>query len=278
MPCPAAELPEPPVGFVLEVQGEWRMQGAAGPVKLQQGQALAAGTRVYRLSEPANTSASSHRLVIARLDGEPLMKWPVKEGVSGGPSALEQDSIMIAPSRRPRASFSDRVYSALAAALFGQKDRYATTLVRGAKAPLAESVLLLKEGVVDFTQLLAPLPEGAYHLRLSVLAALPGEGTAKSAPIRLDHRPGQQAKAGMPGGKPGLYIAKVVELDDGDWLPTGAEAWILLCDSHDFPAKAAQFQQLKDLANEWQKNSNSPAEIRSFLRASLEAISTEHGR
>jgi hypothetical protein len=144
--------------------------------------------------------------------------------------------------------------------------RYFTAASRGLEGDLKEVVVPLTRPEVDLAPAMTDLSAGVYWVRFEAL----GGDVFRTAPTQLEW-PSKQALVSAAGLKPGLYRLVLVD-ESGE--PTGAESWILLCDTQDCSRTSAMFQDIVHTVSTWPANTD-PAAIRAVLRASLDALAKQ---
>lgn len=209
-------------GFVLEISGEWQVQGAAGV--LRQGDTAPFGARLV----PRNPDANS-RLVFLLNGGGSLYKSCA--------IAVDCRSPLRLPDRAESNRQPDTFWAAVRRLVAARPDRYAITAGRG--FGLSDSVLVLDARYLDLSALCRTWTPG---IRRLILARLDEAGPPLRYSLDWDGR--GPAYAPAADFRPGLYT---VSLDGSNEPP----AWILVTPSDRYEAAAAAFAQARSIADLW---------------------------
>lgn len=245
-PCLAAAA-----GFVLALEGDWRVAGSA--------RALAVGDEVpegARIEARAPTPFSRIHVVDARSGAIRLV---VK---CASPGACAQPAVMAGIAEASPAPFTALLGQAMAR-LRRDPQRYAPTISRS-EAPVGDAVLRLDAGGVDLAPAFARLPAGRYRIELRPLQ----EARAASAPAGLEWVPGGGARVGGTGA--GMHEL-AVEAEDGGVGGRAWRAWVLVASAESIERLEPRWQEALALAAAWGA-AVEPAARGAFLRAALETL------
>lgn len=247
-----------PVGYVLEIQGDWHLNGNTSS-SLKRWQKLpSAGT--ISIKSPT----SDDLIIIANLGG-------------GGDiidsrhcDADDCSKPIKLPGNKPQRSLLQVVIDATTELLFGAPDRYSLHRNRNIGQALSEGVVRLDGGKIDFSPVLRET--GRYYVRWR---ARPRSGQAEkwSRPVGLRTEQGRPALLAVSDFKPGLYEINLQRLI-GDEYETFASAWVLVSTSPEYENAAASFQQAVDMTEQWGSKVE-PNTSREFLRAHLDYLANK---
>jgi hypothetical protein len=253
----ATQTSRTPVGYVLEIQGEWYLLGNSGALK--RWQKLPPGGTIS-----IKTRTPDARIVIARLSGEIIDSRNCETGECSRPIKL--------PGNNTGRSLLGVVFNATTEFLLGSPDRYSLNRQRTFKVAI-EGVVRLDGGKIDFSPVLKQT--GRYYVRWR---ARPRSGRAGewSSPVGLKTELGQPALVAVSDFKPGLYEINLQNFTAGAY-ETFASAWVLVSTSPKYESAAASFQQAVELTEQW-GTTVEPDTPRRFLRAHLDYLAEQAGK
>ncbi len=235
------------VGFVLDVRGDWVVEGGMGG-KLRVGQALAAGATI-RAAPPQ----PQWRLVIALANGTTLAR-------SCDPVERCREALVLPDSTAEQPGFWGRAKAA-AAALFGHPpERFAATLARGAAA--SDGVALLEAGTLHLDSILGDLPAGRYAVSLKSIEPAGAAAVVRDMPLALSEA-AVGARIEVPGLAPGLYEMTVRAETNPD---EATSAWVLALGSARHRQGREAYDAARATAARWD---GSPAASHPVVPASL---------
>lgn len=245
-----------PVGYVLEIQGDWYLNGDTSRPLYRWQKLPPAGTINVKAPAPGSrvviASLSTGEIIDERDCNADGCSWPIRL-----PDAKAQPSLL-------RVAVDTTVDF-----LLGSSTRYALARIR-AFEPLSEAVIRLEGGEVDFRPVLRQT--GRYYLRWRARprAGAPGEW---SAPVSLRAEPGKPALAAAPGIKPGLYEINLQSFEDGSYVTLGS-SWALVITSPRYEKAAASYQQAEAMTGQWGSRVERRT-VRQFLRAHLDYLAQQ---
>lgn len=263
-PAGAAQAEGGFAGFVVAVEGRWRLLGTQRELKLGD---MLPGAAVVEAS-PGQTSK-------LKIGVAPLPPEVTRGGMSAGaPLALEcanaaSCGLLTLPPAPPAESAWGRLADAVGAVLGRNYRHYRTTLARTLERvpQLREAVVSLDSGILDLGPALEHVSAGTYQVEL-LPAPDPGEAAPTTA--RLAWRPGEPALLAPAGARPGLYeLSLALPAPDA---PAG-RAWVWACTRATVDACRARFAPAAALAASFD-GSGDPGVLRSFLRSALEHLAT----
>ncbi|MGB8511036.1 MAG: hypothetical protein WCD76_21880 [Pyrinomonadaceae bacterium] len=248
------------VGYVLEINGKWFLDGNA---QLAKGRVLPAGGTIS-----AQSPTGDDYIVIVNLSGRRIIARR---------TCRDSDECNH-PIKLPRTVASEpstmNVFmSSLMNLLGGEPDRYAIGTKRGGDLP--DAVVQLKDGALDLRPLFESKGKGTYYLRLR---AIPREGKPSggkwTGPLTLNWEQTKPATVSASGLQPGLYELALLDRDGDDYLPSGASAWVLAGKPEEYGKMAASFQEAVALTRMWGADVTAEG-VRGFLRAQLDRLATK---
>jgi hypothetical protein len=276
VPSLPAVMAQTNVAYVLDIGGQWQVEGAGQ--NLQRGNSLRANARV----RASATRGTSTFIIIANLNGNIIArKYCRDSGACDSPIQL--------PAAAAAPSLISRVFGTVISLWGGNSSKYGTLGSRDAARALKEGVALLKDGQVDLTAALNTLPKDTYRLRFVTIPCV-DLALCKTilGPVDVMWEPGKPAL--IPAGdlKSGLYEVQLLRKNAGPVVPTekGTEAWVLVSPPANYDAQAAAFAAAKDLTKSWQATMQSMNQgesgktikgttVSSFLRATLDHLAAE---
>ncbi len=249
-----------PVGFVLEVEGNWLLESesqALSTVKV--GQALSADGRLIAASEPVQA-----RIVVAYADG--------RRAVYTRPGTYTEPIDLRLKAPKSVSGF-ERLLAACARLLHGQPEQYAATLARGeSRVQLQEAVLAASSDGVDLALLFTATVDVGCALRLEQLVST----TDLQWELR-GQTPADSACPPVVDLGPGLYRATWLQADEEAYSrvlrPTLVAAWFVVAPEAQQPDLLERFEWLQAQLAKVEDEAIS----RSWLRASLRQLWQEAG-
>lgn len=230
------------VGYVLQMEGTWMLDGASQPLGM--GQALPGGALLLNAAP-----RDEDNIVVADLKGEIIKTVRCKSGACKEchESAGCHDPIRPLPDAEDKTTMFGTMLDAVLELFTGKPDRYSIHRVRGSEsAGRRDGVARLDGSTVDVSYFMEGQEGGPYELQFVSLARMSGNGKAwNSNPININWNPGENAPLVLKGIQPGLYRLSFER--------KGAQvsAWVLLCDSDTYPSAAASFEEFAKQMNMW---------------------------
>lgn len=252
----AAQTPRTPIGYVLEIEGEWYLNGDTS-TPLRRWQKLPSGGMVS-----IKAPAPGAHIVIANLSGEIIDN---RDCDSYGCSQ---------PIKLPRASTQRSLLrvalDATVDLLWGMPNRYTLARVRTFGSALSEGVVILDNREIDFGPVLKQTGRNYLRWRARPRTGPQGEW---SEPVVLMKEQARPAVVAVSGFKPGLYEVNLQRLKDGSY-ETFASAWVLVATPSEYEGAAESFKKTLATTREW----GSKVELgtsRQFLRAHLDYLAEQ---
>ncbi len=249
-----------PAGFVLDLRGEWRLEGA--PAALSVGSEVPAGSVLRAAKHDARSAITivasrTGQVLLAKRcatakDCEGPIPVPAAEAGSESPGAI--------------AVLLEKV----AARLRGSPSLYVATITRGERA-VADAVLELANGKLAMAPALAGNAPGTYQVALRPLQC---PGGRECAPVELgddyEWNPATATPLPAPGVVPGLYEIELARVGIA-YLPRPGTAWVRVSTGARHEKDAATWQAARDLAVGW-GTAVDPAARQAFLRGVLASL------
>jgi hypothetical protein len=261
---PIAAADRESVGWVFDSVGDWLQDGQKIPRK--SGDPVYAGAVIalapaYRAANPG-----SGAIIIKLFSGSRQERSVDK------PATFDQP-IEVPKSLGEQTSRIGRLIRAIGG-LFGEHpDKYLITAVRGADLlRLREAVVKMDGNSADLAPIFTMTPPAKYLARFRLVEAEPDESSKALEPAAIDWAPGRAVPVAMPGLRPGLW--RVSLLHPEDQRPLGVDAWVLICAPNRYEAAAESFREAIEVTGTWDATVNA-AEVRSFLRTALDALSRQ---
>lgn len=249
-PLAAADRPMESVGFVLDVAGQWTLDGAPA-AGLRVGQALPAGATLR-----ARAAQPRWRIVIALSDGSTLAR------TCGEPVGACGEALTMPAAAHSQTGFWGRALAAASSLFAHPQERYASTLSRGGGGE--DGVARLEAGALSVEGVLAGLPAGSYQVTLRPLAS-------QIEAVASSYKAPGGGHLAAPGLKPGLYELRASPQTDPD---RSSSVWVLVVEPAAYQAAWESFESARATANSWATDARAAA-VRSFLRAYLEELANQ---
>lgn len=248
-----AQAFQTPVGYVLEIEGEWYLNGDTSR-PLERWQKLPPGGTI---SIKARTPAA--RIVISSLNGGLVDSRDCEADGCSRPITL--------PGNKAPRSLLRVGFDATVALLLGSPPVYSIHRVRTFGGALTEGVVKLDRGEIDFSPVLKQT--GRYYLRWRkrAPASKPGKWSNRVGLGTESDRPALVAASNF---KPGLYEVNLQRLEGGSY-ETFASAWVMVSAATGYENAAASFRQAVALTEQWGTKVE-PDTARQFLRAHLDYL------
>jgi len=241
-----------PVGYVLELQGNWYLNRNVSSV-LRRWQKLPPASSIS-IEKPT----PDDYIVVVSLSGEIIDSRHCHVD-----NCLRPINLPRAPAQR---SWLQVMFQGTMDLLLGSPDRYSRHGIRNLPA-LSDGVVKLEKGEIDFSPVLKNT--GRYYLRWR---ARPRGGKAGnwSNPVSLNLKRGGTALVAVPDFKPGLYEVNLLRYEMGSYEPF-ASAWVLVSMPPEHENFAASFRQAVELTEQWESKVDSTTS-RQFLHAHLDYL------
>jgi hypothetical protein len=257
-------------GFVVELQGDWRVESpTAGP--LRRWDEVAAGATL-RIVDPGR----GDRVQIVGKQGLPLLTRSCAN--------LSDCAGTIALGPPPASAGAASGVQAMLASVIGKlratPDRPSSHISRGTgDGPELLDQVLAAGDSVDLAPVFAKAPRGRYRLRIQPVVR-DSDRSEGLGPMQIDWEPGAPlvVSAGSPPLAAGLHeVALLREGGRGRGRASGSNAWILLAAPAQRADLADRFAQARRLTDDW-AGSIEPEAARVLLRTWLEDLSSTAGR
>lgn len=249
-----------PAGFVLDLRGEWRLEGAS--TTLAVGSEVPAGS-VLRAVKPEARQAIT---IVASGTGQVLLaKKCVAAKDCEGPIALPVAS----PGQAAPGAMA-ALLEKVAARLRGSPSQYVATITRGER-PVADAVLELADAQLAMAPALAGCAPGTYQVALRPLKC-PGGRDCATVELGDDYAwdPSSAKPLAAPGVVPGLYELELARVSV-QYLPQPYTAWVRVSHGARHAEDAAAWQAARDLAARWGPDVD-PSARQAFLRGVLASL------
>lgn len=253
---------EKQIGFVLEMNGEWLVNGK--PIQ-KAGERLPAGGLVALSPKATFPVKDPWKITIILLNNAPL---PYSCATFQECKSLRPITL---PASLSSSSFSERLNQAVSWLLSLNPDRYVPAHVRdGPEVPQK-----LKDGVLEFDKSRIVLgasfqdfEPGSYVLTFVYI----GRKEESKNPVELDVDwvPGRVPFVPAEDLTPGLYAVRVFRGHSARTQPVSQDAWILLSDSDQFPKSSKAFRNAAEATRQW--NNTSAVDAQTFLRLCLDNL------
>lgn len=250
-------------GYVLDVRGEWLLNGGA---KLSKGSSLGVGGVITA----ADPSDGGSYIVIADRAGNIFERRACN---NGGECAR--------PIRLPNTagagqSYVSRMVGAAMRLWTSQPGKYVAFISRSGGADLQEAVVRLDARQLDVSPVFRNMPGDRYFVRFEGIGKGPAAG-AKPLEVEFEWNSERPAPLGAKDLGPGLYRVTVREVsllapEEGE--PSGNEAWVLVTTARDYRKAAPSFEAALNVTRQWGDKVRQTS-VRQFLRATLEFITTQ---
>jgi hypothetical protein len=249
------------VGYVLDVEGQWYLDGRPG-------QALARGAELPPSGVIRIPSPSQFAFIVVRYsDNQITTKRCRNSGECVQPILL--------PRAVPhQASYFDIFTEKFMKAFRSDPVAPSVNAGRSPDGVLREAVVQLRDGQVDLAPVFAEMKGGTYYLRLERKAG--DDQTANSGstkPIEVMWNPANSSTLALPL-QPGLYEMVLMEKRGTGFRPTLATAWFLVGDVEQYANAVGQFCEATRLTATWQ-GKVSEGTMRDYLRSFLMQLSTQ---
>jgi hypothetical protein len=248
------------VGFVLEVHGQWLINGK--PVT-QGGGSIPPNATIDLPPQTNFRSGQTWRICIVLLNNS-LLKYSCNSYDScrkvlpaHAPASLTEPSPLL-----------ERIRTAIGRLISSDPDRYVPAISRGPAEPnqhLHDTVLPLNGDRLELRDWFAGVKPGEYALTFEYI----GWDGASRPPVDLAFKWGASPPAGIAAPKllPGLYRVRIYDSAGESVSP---DAWVAIVDAAAFSRASAAFRDDRRAAEAWQ--SQDPEAAETFLRACLDNL------
>jgi hypothetical protein len=243
---PAADY----AGFVLAVNGGWRVLGAADP--LVAGEKLQAGARVLPPSDPRGA-----KLTIVRDDQSAIvLDCQSKPADCGQPFELSTGLSNTPPLYRRLIGLVTEIFAEHPTVLIA-------TGARGSPVPLLREILTTAgDGKVDVSEARSGSAQGLFRLKVTLLKD--GSSVAE-LPVDWRNEPPPKLSAPVQSMPPGLYRLQLLDWKSG--TITLDDSLALVSPASSYARDRANYEQAQSAVNRW--DAVSAADKRIFLRVCL---------
>ena len=255
--CCHAVAAQQTFGYVLELRGDWYLNGST---KLSKGSSVTAGSSISTTS-PADESAY---IVVADRSGRVFGRRDCGKHQCNG-------NMKLPASAGGSTSLTSRLVGAVMALISDDPGKYVSLISRGEADPVDGVVKLAASGV-SLQDIFRPMPGGKYLLRFDSVAKGTAPVTRDVESFTFDWNPERPAPLIVKGVRPSLYRLSLLEVNGK--RPTGQEAWVLLVTPQNFAHAQSSYNSVLDLTKSWGKQIE-PTSTREFLRAALESIASQ---
>jgi hypothetical protein len=250
------------IGFVLEMQGDWLINGS--PIR-NAGESVPADGAITLSPQTDFRSAQKQKITIVLLNNE------IKGGeCSSFTECKKLQPIRLPTSLTPPSSVLKRMKQAVAYLLSLDPERYASAISRGAGAPnkLHDAVLLINQRQISIADWFREVEPGYYALTFVDI----GRGGQSRAPVtlNLNWSGGTPASIAAKDLGAGLYAVRVFPADSRANQPISQDAWVLLSSDDQFDKNSGIYHENVELTRQWQ-NVDAGA-VQTFLRACLDQL------
>jgi hypothetical protein len=261
--CAGGAAAQQTFGYVLDVRGEWRLNGGG---RLSKGSSLPVGGTVTA----ADPGDGGGYIVVADRGGN------IFDRRSCGNAGECARPIRLPATAGSGQSYFTRVMGAAMRLMAGQPGRYVAFISRGGGGDLQEAVLRLDAQKLDVSPVFRNMPGDRYFVRFESL----GRGARAGArPLEMEFEWDAERPAPL-GAKdlgPGLYRVTVRDVsllapEGGE--PSGNEAWVLVTTARGYRKAAPSFEAALNVTRQWGDQVRQTS-VRQFLRATLEFITTQ---
>jgi hypothetical protein len=231
------------VGFVIEIVGEWVMEGTNNSIVL--GQPMPGGSKIKAVKPTRESS-----IAVALFDGDLFIQ--TCEGVSSCaiPSTL--------PTLSGAPTFSERLVDALNSLNKENRSLFATICSRG-PLPLECILQIDEDGNLDVGQNIKRRQSGVYQFELRPIDCQGALGPLESvAVIQYEPEKGSVVKfirlpsTAHQGLPPGLYELNARSDDrPKEGAPANSGSWVLLAGPDHYDDFSSEFKQILDLRSQW---------------------------
>jgi hypothetical protein len=245
-----------PVGYVVDMQGEWRLDGRSSNLaKLN----VIPGGKTVRFLKPA---IGKNYIFIADQNGK--ISWQ-RECFD---SNLDECNKPILLPVAQRTSLVSRLVRAVMNFWSKDPETYEALNSRGSES-LHESVVKLTDKGVDLSLAFRDKGRDLYQLRF----AYRGRGSVKEvATVVFDWNPAVPSLLLVPGMKPGLYKIELLDMQNQQLLGAGEDVWVLVrTPGKGYDQALADFQKVESHISHWTAEGLDESK-RSFLRAYLDYL------
>ena len=249
-------------GYVLDIRGEWLVNGSA---KLSKGSALNVDASIT----PANPSDANSYIVVADRTGNIFDRRNCGSGECAKPIKLPTTAVA-------EQSFVSRLMGAAMALVSSEPAKYSSFVSRG--ADLREAVVKLSANQVDLQEVFKNMQGDKYLVRFEPIGKKKPAAAVATKPMAFNWDPHKPAPLDAPGLKPGLYRVSVAEVSllesEGGSEPSGNEAWVLVTTSEYYSKAVPSFVAAQNVTRQWGSDVKQTA-VREFLRASLDFLTAQ---
>jgi len=244
------------VGHVLDVEGEWYLDGRPGQA-LSMGEELPA-SGVIRIPSP-----SRFAYIVIRYSDNQIVSRRCRNHVE-----CEQP-ILLPRAIQRQATIGDFIIEKALGVIRRNLVSPSVHSGRSADGALREAVVQIKDGQVDLAPVFTEMNDGTYYVRVERRTPdgkTADGGSAKQIKVRWN----SVTAATTPAAKfqPGLYELVLLEKRGAEYKPTITTAWFLAGNLDQYAQTVAPFCEATRLTATW-RGDVSEGTARSFLRAFL---------
>jgi len=243
------------VGHVLDVEGEWYLDGQPGQT-LSRGRELPA-SGIIRIPTP-----SRFAYIIVRYADNQIINRRCNRGECEQP-------ILLPRAIRRQTSLRYFIIEKMMGVFRRNPAGPSVSAGRSADGALREAVVQIKDGQVDLAPVFSEMNEGTYYVRVE--RKTPDGKTAdggSTKPIEVKWNSATATTTPAAKLQPGLYELVLLEKRGAEFRPTITTAWFLAGNLEQYAQTVAPFCEATRLTATWQGDV-SEGTARSFLRAFL---------
>jgi len=254
---------EKPIGFVLEMQGEWLVNDRQ---IAHAGESLPPGA-IVALSPKVNfRSGDKWKLTIILLNNTSRSC-----ACHSFQSCKQCQPIQLPVSLTTSSPLEERIHQAVMRLLSLDPDRYVPTISRetgGLPQKLRDGVLLLNKGQIAIADWFRNLEPGSYALTF-VYIGRDGE-SRHPVVLTLDSNAGTPSAIPAQDLRPGLYQVRVFPARSTVRQAISQDAWVLLSSADQFEKNSVAYRDDVELTRHWENVS--AGAVQAFLRACLDQL------
>lgn len=250
-----------PAGFVLAVEGEWRIEGAGDPIKVGAEIPQRASLRVVQ-----PTPFSSIRVIDARTGAVALALRCEPIAQCAGPVVLPA-AAGEAPDTGPLAALVEKAL----ARLRRNPDRLVATISRSGLSA-SDGVLEPVDGRVDLRPVFERLPAGSYLARVTRIDCPDGQDCPVRYVTSHEWQPGAPGSGPWVEARRGLYEVAVTQAYVG--FEAGAKAWVRVETGPELHQARLALAGARGITQGWGDAMDDAART-TFIRAVLESLTPD---
>jgi hypothetical protein len=250
------------IGHVLELEGEWYLDGRPGQ-PLSPGNELPAGG-VVRIPSPSRYSSI---VIIYSANKQAVRKQCRNPGEC-------QQPIILPRAVQRESSLLDSLYEGAMKWLRGSQPIPKPHAGKSSDGKLREAVLEVAGGQVDLAPVFKEMSKGTYYVQLeSKIAGTSKTESLRANPIEVKWESGVATMIQSTAINPGVYEIVVLGRSGPEYNPTLTTAWFLVSSAEQYGQAAAQFREVNNSIATWKDVPEETSRV--FLRALLIHLAAE---